>query len=95
MDANKTRYEDKKARLNTIISRIILRKVRRIHVSGPVWFIRTENQGHPYSIMEKALGTAVRYAELLKLSNKEFCNLVKSKIIQEKARRAGNILVME
>ena len=96
MDTEKSRINDsiktKQARLHKIIAKLRLKKEKRIE--GPIRVIRVEKPPHPYSIMERSLSLAIRYAMILKMSSAVFCRLIKAKIRQELARRSGDILIL-
>ena len=94
IDPESPRFKEKKVRINKIINKLRLKKKGKLQVNSYIPLIKVEHQPHPYSIMERSLSMAVRYAMILKLSNAEFINLIKSKFRQELSRRAGHILIL-
>ena len=87
-----TTYEAKKNRLHRVVSSLVFKRHKRIYLDGPIRVIRDEGKGHP---MDKALSTVLKYAMQLKITWKAFCNLIRHKIIQEKARLAGHIFIKD
>ena len=92
---NTTTYEEKKTRLHKVVSKLVFKKHKQIYVGGPIRIKKDESKGDQFLIMDKALSTVVRYALQLKMTWKVFCNRIRMKIIQERARQAGHIFIKD